>query len=314
MSLLRTVFLSASQSAWLRDRAPRLGFVRRTAGRFLPGEDADAALAAARTLAESGVITLLTHLGENVATRDEAAAVTSQYLDLIAGVRAAGLPSEISVKLTQLGLDLDAEFCFANLVKLIESSASADPGAAKSLWIDMEQSPYVDVTLSLYRRARAAYRNVGVCVQAYLYRTEKDVASLIAQGATVRLVKGAYNEPAEIAYPKKSDVDESYFRLAQMLLGPEARAAGVRAAMATHDRLLIARIIEWAAAQHIPKGELEFAMLYGIQRAEQLRLAREGYRSCVLISYGSYWFPWFMRRLAERPANAWFLARNMFAK
>ena len=238
MSLLRTIFLSASQSAWLRDRAPRLAFVRRTAGRFLPGEDAEAALAAARTLAESGVITLLTHLGENVASRDEAAAVTSQYLDLIARVRAAGLPSEISVKLTQLGLDLDAEFCFANLVKLIEASASADPAASKTLWIDIEQSPYVDVTLELYHRARAAYRNVGVCVQAYLYRTEKDVASLIAQGATVRLVKGAYNEPAEIAYPKKSDVDESYFRLAQMLLGPEARAAGVRAAMATHDRAI----------------------------------------------------------------------------
>jgi proline dehydrogenase len=313
MSLLRSVFLSASQSIWLRDHAPRLGFVRRTAGRFLPGEDADAALSAARTLAESGVITLLTHLGENVATRDEASAVTRQYLDLIARVRSAALPSEISVKLTQLGLDLDAEFCFANLTTLIDASASADPAASKTLWIDMEQSPYIDVTLSLYRRARAAHRNVGVCVQAYLYRTEKDVSSLIAQGATVRLVKGAYNEPAEIAYPKKSDVDESYFRLAQMLLGPEARAAGVRAAMATHDRALIARLIDWSAAQKIPKAELEFAMLYGIQRAEQLRLAREGYRSCVLISYGSYWFPWFMRRLAERPANAWFLARNLFS-
>jgi len=313
MNILRNIFLQASQSAWLRERAPRLGFVRRTAGRFLPGEDADAALAAARALAQNGVITLLTHLGENVASRDEAAAVTNQYLDLIARVRAAGLPSEISVKLTQLGLDLDKDFCFANLTQLIESSASAEPAASKTLWIDMEQSPYIDVTLELYRRARAAHRNVGVCVQAYLYRTEKDVASLIAQGATVRLVKGAYNEPAEIAYPKKSDVDESYFRLAQQLLGPEARAAGVRAAMATHDPRLIARIIAWSAAQPIPKAGLEFAMLFGIQRAEQLRLAREGYRSCVLVSYGSYWFPWFMRRLAERPANAWFLARNLFS-
>lgn len=314
MSLLRNVFLKASQSAWLRERAPRLGFVRRTASRFLPGEDADAALAAARTLAGNRIATLLTHLGENVTSRDEADAVTNQYLDLIARVRTAGLPAEISVKLTQLGLDLDKEFCFANLVKLIESSASADPAASKTLWIDVEQSPYIDVTLELYARARRVFRNVGVCVQAYLYRTEKDVASLIAQGATVRLVKGAYNEPAEIAYPKKSDVDESYFRLAQLLLSPEARSAGVRAAMATHDRQLIARIIDWSAARQIPKVELEFAMLYGIQRAEQLRLAREGYRTCVLVSYGSYWFPWFMRRLAERPANAWFLARNIFAK
>jgi proline dehydrogenase len=313
MSLLRKTFLMASESAWLRDRATRLGFVRRTAGRFLPGEDAQAALTAARTLLKSGILTLFTHLGENVASRDEAAAVTNQYLDLIARVRSAGLPSEISVKLTQLGLDLDAELCFANLVKLIEISASAGSGASKTLWIDMEQSPYVDVTLELYRRARRAFHNVGVCVQAYLYRTEKDVASLISLGATVRLVKGAYNEPAEIAFPTKSDVDENYFRLAQMLLGPEARGAGVRAAMATHDRKLIARIIEWSAAQQIPRNELEFAMLYGIQRAEQLRLAHEGYRTCVLISYGSYWFPWFMRRLAERPANAWFLARNVFS-
>jgi len=314
MNILRNIFLKASQSAWLRDRATRLGFVRRTAGRFLPGEDADAALAAARNLADSRVISLLTHLGENVSSRPEAEAVTTQYLDLLARVRAAGLPCEISVKLTQLGLDLDADFCFANVTKLIEASVSADPAASKTLWIDMEQSPYIDVTLELYARARRNFRNVGVCVQAYLYRTEKDVASLIAQGATVRLVKGAYSEPAEIAYPKKSDVDDSYFRLAQALLGPEARRAGVRAAMATHDTRLIARITEWAAVQQIPRDEVEFAMLYGIQRAEQLRLAAEGYRSCVLISYGSYWFPWFMRRLAERPANAWFLARNLFAK
>jgi len=313
MSLLRNIFLKASQSAWLRDRATRLGFVRRSAGRFLPGEDVDAALDVTRAFAEKRVFTLLTHLGENVTSREEAEAVTNHYLDLLARVRAAGLPAEISVKLTQLGLDLDPEFCFANLLKLIEHAVSADPAASKTLWIDMEQSPYVDVTLELYARARRAFRNVGVCVQAYLYRTEKDVASLIAQGGTVRLVKGAYNEPAEIAYPKKADVDENFFRLVQALLSPEARRAGVRAALATHDTRLITRITEWADAQQIPRAEVEFAMLYGIQRAEQLRLAAEGYRSNVLISYGSYWFPWFMRRLAERPANAWFLARNLFS-
>lgn len=313
MSLSRTIFLKASQSAWLRERATRQAFVRRTAGRFLPGEDVESALAAARTLAESGVVALLTHLGENVSSRDEAEAVTNHYIDLLGRIRAAGLPAEVSVKLTQLGLDLDAEFCYANLVKLIEHSASGDAAASKTLWIDMEQSPYVDVTLELYARARRDFRNVGVCVQAYLYRTEKDVVSLIAQGGTVRLVKGAYNEPAEIAFPKKPDVDESFFRLARALLGPDARRAGVRAALATHDTRLIARITDWAATQQIPRGDVEFAMLYGIQRGEQLRLASEGYRSCVLVSYGSYWFPWFMRRLAERPANAWFLARNLFS-
>jgi proline dehydrogenase len=178
----------------------------------------------------------------------------------------------------------------------------------------MEQSPYVDVTLDLFRRARKVYPNVGVCLQAYLYRTEKDLDSLILMGAAVRLVKGAYNEPSEIAYPKKSDVDENYFHLAQRLLSPEARRAGVRAALATHDLKLIARISQWATGQGVPNNQIEFAMLYGIQRAEQLRLAKQGYRCTVLVSYGSFWFPWFMRRLAERPANILFLARNFFGR
>lgn len=318
MNWMRRTLLKASQSAWLRERAARLRFVRRTAERFLPGEDVDAALAAARGLAENGIATLLTHLGENVDNRAEAESVTAQYVDLLERVRAAGLPAEVSVKLTQLGLDVDRELCAEHLMRLIEHARAAGAGSQgargeKTLWIDMEQSAYVGVTLELFRRARGAHRNVGVCVQAYLYRTEKDVESLIAMGASVRVVKGAYSEPPEIAYAKKADVDENFFRLAQRLLSPEAQRAGVRAVMGTHDRKLIARIIDWAASQGIAKGQLEFAMLYGIQRAEQLRLAQEGYRSVVLVSYGSYWFPWFMRRLAERPANVLFLARNLFS-
>jgi proline dehydrogenase len=307
--MLRRSLLKASQSPWLRERAPNYGFMRRTVARFMPGEDVADALAASRRLAETGIATVLTHLGENIADRAEAEAVTQHYLDLIARIRSAVLPTEISVKLTQLGLDLDREFCYSNLDKLIENTP-----AEKTLWIDMEQSPYVDATLELYRRARKAHRNVGVCLQAYLYRTEKDLDTLIPLGASLRLVKGAYNEPAEIAFPKKNDVDENYFHLTQRLLSPEARRAGVRAAIATHDRTLIRRLTTWAAAQGIPNTQLEFQMLYGIQRAEQLRLAQEGYRSAVLISYGSFWFPWFMRRLAERPANILFLARNFFSR
>jgi proline dehydrogenase len=313
MSVIRRILVKASESRWLRERAPRFNFVRGAAARFMPGEKAEDALVAARGLAESGVGSLLTQLGENIAERAEAENVVAHYLDLIERIRDANLPSEVSVKLTQLGLDLDRDFCFANVTTLIERSRAAMPSVEKTLWIDMEQSTYVDGTLELYARARKANRNVGVCVQAYLHRTEKDIESLISMGAAVRLVKGAYSEPPEIAFPKKEDVDENYFRLAQMLLSPEARRVGVRAAMATHDRKLIARITEWAAAQGIPNNELEFAMLFGIQRAEQLRLARQGYRSGVLISYGSYWFPWFMRRLAERPANVLFLVRNLFS-
>lgn len=325
---MRRALLKASQSPWLCARAPRLGFVRRTAKRFVPGETMDAALAAASELAENRIASLLTYLGENVTDRAGADAATGEYLALLERIRstdlvttnrpatAGRLAAEISVKLTQLGLDLDSEFCFANLVRLIEHSALATPSskepARKIVWIDMEHSPYVDSTLELHRRAHKAHRNTGVCVQAYLYRTENDVASLVSMGAAVRLVKGAYNEPPEIAFSRKADVDENYFRLAQMLLGAEARRAGVRAALATHDKKLIARISAWAATQGIERGQIEFEMLYGIEPAEQMRLVREGYRSRVLVSYGSTWFPWFMRRLAERPANAWFLARHLF--
>jgi len=307
MSLMRRAILMASASPWMRKNAPRYGFLRRTVTRFMPGENIDDALAAARQLAEKRIATLVTHLGENIEDRDEAETITRHYLDVLQRIGSAALPTEVSVKLTQLGLDLDREFCYANLVRLIEATPPD-----KTLWIDMEQSPYVDVTLEVYLRARKAYANVGVCVQAYLYRTQKDLDSLIAIGAAVRLVKGAYNEPAEIAYPRKKDVDTSYMELAKRLLSPEARRAGVRAAIATHDRALIASLIHWAAEQGVPKNRLEFQMLYGIQRAEQLRLAQEGYRSAVLISYGTFWYPWFMRRLAERPANVLFIARNFF--
>ena len=305
---MRRSLLKASQSQWLREHAPRYGFMRRTVTRFMPGENVEDALAAAQTLASNGIGTVLTHLGENITDRAEAQEVTKHYLDVLDRIRAANLPAEVSVKLTQLGLDLDNEFCYSNLVALIEHTP-----AEKTLWIDIEQSPYVDVTLQLYRRARKAYANVGVCVQAYLFRTEKDLDALISIGASVRLVKGAYNEPAEIAFPLKRDVDENYLHLAQRLLSPESRKMRVRAAMATHDRVLIKKIVEWSASQGIAKTNLEFQMLYGIQRAEQIRLAREGYRCNVLISYGSFWFPWFMRRLAERPANVIFLARNFFS-
>jgi proline dehydrogenase len=307
MSLMRRAILKASASPWMRKNASRYGVLRRSVTRFMPGETIDDALAAARQLADKGIATLVTHLGENIEERAEAEAVTQHYFGVLEQIKAAGLPTEVSVKLTQLGLDLDRNFCYENLAALIQATPTD-----KTLWIDMEQSPYVDVTLEMYLRARNSYANVGVCVQAYLYRTEKDLDSLIAIGAAVRLVKGAYNEPAEIAYPRKADVDANYLQLAHRLLSPEARKARVRAAIATHDRALIKSLIDWAAGQGVPKGVLEFQMLYGIQRAEQLRLAKEGYRFGVLISYGTFWYPWFMRRLAERPANLLFLARNFF--
>lgn len=309
MSLLRRSLLRASKSAWLRERAPRYRFFRRTSLRFMPGENADDAFAAAWRLGETGVGAVLTHLGENIANSAEAEAVTEHYVGVLERIRDAGPPVGISVKLTQLGLDFDPEFCFANVASLIGRMP-----AGKMLWIDMEQSAYADATLGLYLRAREMFPQVGVCVQAYLYRTETDVERLMAAGAAVRLVKGAYNEPAEIAFPRKKDVDENFFRLAQMLLAPAPPRANVRVVIGTHDTKLIARLAEWAAAQGIAKDRLEFQMLYGIGSSEQVRLAREGYGSSVLINYGSYWFPWFMRRMAERPANMLFLGRNIFSR
>ena len=307
MSLMRSMLLAASQNQWLRHRAANYPFVRRTVARFMPGETLDDALGAAQTLRGKKIGTVFTYLGENIAAHDEAAAITRQYVDALNCIRSYRLSIEISVKLTQIGLDLDPDFCLTNLSTLL-----AHTPAHETTWIDMEQSSYTERTLRLFNRARQDCRNVGVCVQAYLRRTEKDVEALIATGAAVRLVKGAYNEPSEIAFSRKREVDENYFRLAKKLLGKEARRNGVRTALATHDRHLINRLTAWAGSEGMTPKELEFQMLYGIQRALQLQLAEEGYSSRVLISYGNFWFPWFMRRLAERPANVLFLVRNLF--
>ena len=274
----------------------------------MPGGTVSDALTAAKNLKEQSIGTVLTFLGENVSDPAEAESVTAHYLDVLRRIRENGLGTEVSVKLTQLGLDLSAELCYSNLKQIIEQA-----GAGSVVWIDMEASNYVDATLELYRRARQSYPNVGVCLQAYLYRTAKDVTDLIPLGPAIRLVKGAYKEPAHIAWRRKKDVDENYFALAKQMLSDEARAADLRAAFATHDRKLIQRILEYAESMRLDKNSYEFQMLYGIQREEQFRLARQGWKSIVLIAYGTYWFPWYMRRLAERPANVLFVLRNLFA-
>jgi proline dehydrogenase len=307
MSLMRNVFLVASQSRWLRERATKYGFVRRSVARFMPGETVDDALPAAVELQRRKIGSVFTQLGENVTERSEAEQVTQHYLDVLEKIRTAGLDTELSVKLTQLGLDLDTDFCYENVKRIILRE-----DRRRVVWIDMEASNYVDATLAVYRRAKAEFPNVGLCLQAYLYRTAKDLEGLLPSGPAIRLVKGAYQEPASVAYPKKPDVDQNYFSLAQVLLSETARRSGVRAAFATHDRELIRRICGHAESQKLGKDALEFQMLFGIQRGEQLRLAQEGWRSIVLVAYGSYWFPWFMRRLAERPANVFFLVKNLF--
>ena len=303
---LRSLFLAASQNAWLNHQATRRPFVRRAVSRFMPGESANDALAAATTLAREGFGFIVTHLGENVASAAEVAEEVSHYRDVAARIGAAGLDAEISVKLTHLGLDLDPALARRGVGEL----ACAARGCGMHLWIDMEGSAYVEPTLALYRELRPAHPNLGICVQAYLRRTAADVESLIALGGAVRLVKGAYQEPASIAFPGKHEVDESFFTLARRLLSPEARRAGAWLAAGTHDPKLLARIEAHARSEGVPADAFEFALLYGIRRDEQLRLRAAGWRTRVLISYGSSWFPWYMRRLAERPANVGFVLRN----
>ncbi|HXJ11507.1 MAG TPA: proline dehydrogenase family protein [Candidatus Limnocylindrales bacterium] len=308
MALMRSILLAASQNTWLRENAVNYPFVRRSVSRFMPGESLDAAMEAARGLEQKKIASVFTNLGENVKDRAEASQVTEHYLEVLRRIHESGLNAEISVKLTQLGLDLSPDFCFENLERIIAQEKS---GAI--VWVDMEASPYVDATLDLYRQALAKYPNAGICLQAYLYRTQKDVEELLPRRPSIRLVKGAYKEPAEVAYPKKQDVDENYFSLATVMMAAQAADRCPRAAYGTHDVKLIRRLAEHAAQNGFPRSNIEVQMLYGIQREEQERLAREGYRSGVLVAYGTYWYPWFVRRLAERPANLWFMARNLFA-
>jgi proline dehydrogenase len=310
VSLARTLLLKASDSAWLREHGTRAPFVRRAVSRFMPGETFDDMLGATRAMAEQGVAGVFTRLGENVKDATEADQVAAHYLDAVARIRALALACEPSVKLTQLGLDIDPDFAFRHARQL----ARAAHEAGSFLWVDMEQSPYVDRTLDVVRRLREDVPRVGVCLQAYLLRTPEDLADMIDRGIGVRLVKGAYKEPPTVAYPHKADVDDHYVRLAQTMLADPARAHGSRAVFGTHDIRLIARLREHAAATDVPRDQYEFHMLYGIQRAEQLRLARDGAVVRVLIAYGPYWFPWYMRRLAERPANVWFVAKNLFGR
>jgi proline dehydrogenase len=308
MSVMRKALLWASTNAWMRERATKTGFVRRSVVKFMPGERIEDAIEAARMLAPARLGTILTRLGENITRLEEADEVRDHYFRVVDLVKASGLDAEISVKPTQLGYDQNKDACFTHCTALLERCAAA----GTFLWLDMESSPYVEGTLTLYKRLRALSPKVGVALQAYLYRTEKDIEELVALGSAIRLVKGAYLEPASVAYPRKADVDANYFKLASRLLQDDTRKPGALLHIATHDIGLQERLLGVIAERRVDKSRYEFAMLYGIQSGRQHELANNGQRTRCLISYGEYWFPWYMRRLAERPANVGFVVRNMF--
>ena len=272
----------------------------------MPGEEFASALASAVDFRSRGVEAIFTRLGENVKDLGEANAVVEHYEAVLQQAKDAGVDAEISVKPTQLGLDIDPEAALANLNRL----ARAASRAKSFMWIDMEGSAYTDVTIDLYVKVREHHRETGLALQAYLHRTAADLGRLMPDGVAVRLVKGAYAEPPDKAFQAKRDVDSNYLALCTLML-PEVKRGKVRMVLGTHDVDLVHRVAALGSAIGVGKGEVEVAMLYGIRTDELLKLAAEGHPCRDLIAYGHAWYPWYVRRLAERPANVWFVARQM---
>jgi len=301
--MLRSTLLKLSESKKFAGWVTSNSTTRRMARRFVAGETLDEAIAAARACNDAGMMVSLDHLGENVSNTSEAQRSRDAYLEVFERIAAEKLHANVSCKLTQLGLDINVEFCEGLVLSIVERAAGFD----NFLRIDMESSLYTQRTVDLVKSVRARNPSVGTVIQSYLYRSETDVTDLLAYGCRIRLCKGAYKEPVDVAYPRKVDVDANYVHLMQILL-----SSGFYHAIATHDPRMIAATIRYAAAQQVSKDDFEFQMLYGVRTDLQRRLVQDGYRVRIYIPFGVDWFPYFMRRLAERPANVGFLLRNFF--
>lgn len=299
--MLRALLLELAKSTRLRRWITTNGATRRMAQRFVPGEELAPALDAAHACNQAGMTASLDHLGENVVTREDAGRARGAYTEALDAIAARGIDSNVSLKLTHLGLDLGEEFCGEQL-RLVTRCAEQHGNFVR---VDMEGSAYTDRTLRMVHAARAESPVVGTVIQAYLHRSEDDIRGLLEIGCRIRLVKGAYREPATVAFQRKRDVDANFIKLMKLLL-----PSGIYHALATHDPNMIEAAIRFAAEQNITKDKFEFQMLYGIRTDLQARLARQGYRVRVYIPFGKDWFPYLMRRLAERPANLAFFARN----
>ena len=301
--ILRSTLLHVAASPTIRDWMTHSVATRRVANRFVAGETIDTALAAVAELNAQGLSATLDHLGENVSTEAEAAAARDVCLEMLDRIDQRRLNSHISVKLTQLGLDLSVDLCRKNLESLLERAGRY----TSFVRVDMEGSPYTQRTLDMVCDLHQRYENIGAVVQAYLRSTEKDVERLLAAKIRIRLCKGAYQEPAEVAFQEKAEVDRNYVKLAQRLL-----ESGIYHGIATHDEHIIRAVEEHARSRGIAQTSFEFQMLYGIRRDLQRQLRRDGWGMRVYIPFGSHWFPYLVRRLAERPANLFFIVRNLF--
>ncbi len=308
--MLRALFISLSENRWLRALAERSSFGQRISGRFVAGTRVDDALRVTQTLNQSGLSVSIDNLGENVASAEEAQRSAQLYEELLREISVRGLNANVSLKLTHMGLDVDAKLAYDQVTKLVARAAAMNP--QNFVRVDMEGSLYTQRTLDFVHelhRIPGNYGCVGAVIQSYMRRAEDDVAELLQSEIRIRLCKGAYKEPAEIAFQAKSEVDANYIKLMKVLL-----KSGIYHGLATHDEKIIRETVAFAEHEKISREAFEFQMLYGIRRDLQQSLVREGWRVRVYVPFGTEWYPYLLRRLAERPANVMFVAKNLFRK
>lgn len=303
--LTRSALIYLSQKEGLKNFATRFAPFKKITARFIAGETIDEAVTAIKDLNTRGCSASFDHLNESVSSVGETEGEVREYLNVLAQIDESGIDSNVSIKLTQFGLDIDPELTYRNARKVVEDAARR----GNFVRVDMEGSAVTQVTIDIFRRLRSEFglNDVGIVVQSYLYRTEEDARALLKVPARIRLCKGAYDEPASVAYPEKKDVDDNYVRVMKLLL-----ASGTYHGIATHDPKMIDATIDFAQKEGIGQEAFEFQMLYGIRRDLQEQLARDGYNMRVYVPYGKHWYPYFMRRLAERPANIWFVMKNLW--
>jgi proline dehydrogenase len=302
--LTRSALIYLSRQEGLKEFAAKFGLFKKLTTRFIAGETIDEAVAAIRDLNARGCTSTFDHLNESVGSIAETEAEVREYLDVLAHIDETGIDSNVSIKLTQFGLEIDPDLAYRNVRRIVEDATRR----GNFVRVDMEGSNVTQATIDVFKRLRAevGLNDVGIAVQSYLYRTMDDVRDLVKIPARIRLCKGAYNEPPEVAYPDKKGVDDNYVRVMEVLL-----SSGVYHGIATHDPKMIDATVAFAQREGIGREAFEFQMLYGIRRDLQEQLARDGYRMRVYVPYGKHWYPYFMRRLAERPANIWFVLKNL---
>lgn len=318
---MRTTIISLSKAGWARRMVTGWGFAWRAASRFIAGETVEKAIAAIQVLNDHGIAATLDYLGESTSNVEEARQAADEVLRAMEAIDRAGVRANVSLKLSQIGLVLDEALCREQLGRILKRTRELN----NFLRIDMEDSSLTEKTIGMWDWARAqGYENVGIVIQSYLYRSEADIRHIVSMAGRVRLCKGAYDEPASVAFPKKADVDANFDKLTTLLMEGEIQCGTPQIstdgrvppipALATHDEARIHYAVAEAQRLKLPKGALEFQMLYGIRRDLQNQLAKQGYPVRVYVPYGTHWYPYFMRRLAERPANVWFFVSNFFRK